>query len=207
MIPVYFLTLKNGIIYNGIVFPLLFGFAFFIVFFFYLKKNIFAYIAFHQKESIIQTFKQFFNFIKIENVNLIAYKFICSCFVNFVSIFVLGFMGSILFYILFMFSIPSSISALNGLTLDKVLSNVFLVKDGMFLWMFFISVITLFIISYLVSLHQTLISFSLKIMEFTPGRSISKNVLLSSLVVIMILFVLFFQVEFSKILMLIKPNF
>lgn len=205
--PMYFLILKNGIIYSGIIFPILLTTSVFIVLSSVFRNYIFSYVALSRNHKVISVFKQFVSFLKIENINLIVFSFISSLILKIMGLLLFGFFVVVLSFLFSMISIPYLWSGLSGLTFQEISKSLLSMGGGQIVILFFIGLTIFFIISYLISLYQTLISFSMKIMEDKPGRSIPRNVLLVTISLVVLFFMIALLSSHSNFINIITSKF
>lgn len=161
-IPVYLLK-DSGPFYAAIFLPFLLAAAAFLVWPSMARGFLYALIA-GKRRSLKNTFRVIGDFIYTENINIPAYGIIIRVTAFFISIFVYGVLSAPVIAAAFM----------TGLFSDTGTASTAYYHDAAFYFIFFfLSLIIVFAASYLTVLRQTLRCAAVKIMEESPGDSIS----------------------------------
>lgn len=178
-------------IYEGIFHSANLVLLFLIIGIFFTKNFLYAFIALRNR-SFKDTFGGIFRFMAIENINIPLYLFLSWTVTGFIFA-VIQSLILMAFFIIFSLMAPlASVKAGGGILpmmLDGRILKIFSegagslgpVMDGISLVAVSTAVVFLFILSYVVTLNQSISSVAVHIMESNPGRSMDRRAILSVL--------------------------
>lgn len=178
LLPVTFMEPGWGLVYEGIFHIALVILAFALISLFYLKKLVFAFIA-YKKRDVKNNFFSLIRFIIVENINIPIYMFFISAISSIIGFMVFG----LFFIVILLLAVIVSMTLVPGAMAPGITENLpaltsiapHLAGAGGVLIGISTLAVVLFITSYIINLTQTLCSTALHIMKSSPGESVNKN--------------------------------